>query len=60
MLYGLSPPEVVFGGVRLLIHNKHFVFGHIADHVVINQSLLRLTGIHQALFADTVYHPWNA
>ena len=59
MSYGLSPPEITFGGICLLIHNKHFVFCHITDHVVIDQSLLCLTGIHQALFADTVHHPWN-
>ena len=28
--------------------------------MIIDQPLLRLNGIHQALFADTVYHPWNA
>ena len=60
MSYGLSPPEIIFGGVRLLIHNKHFVFCHIADHVVIDQPLLRLAGIHQALFTDSIHHSWNA
>ena len=35
------------------------MFCHIADHLVIDQPLLRLTGIHQAPFADAVYHPRN-
>ena len=36
------------------------MFCHIADHVVIDQPLLRLAGIHQALFTDSIHHPWNA
>ena len=37
-----------------------FVFCHIADNVVSDKPLLRLAGIHQALFTDSIHHPWNA
>ena len=49
------------GGVWLLFTRcEHLVVGHVADHVIINQTFLVLKGIHKALLAYAIDHAWNA
>ena len=51
-----APP---FGQRRrdpLMALGKHFMFGYIFDHVIVNDPFLLLKAVHQAFLADPVDH----